>query len=287
MLTYRCRNVMQDDADADVVGGGGSRFGPPASETNETHPPNKNNDGTNKSGALLLRRVVNAETTRIRGPSWGKLAQVNPGLTMSAAGMQATRQSSIGAVKLISALTNNTIVPTTTAQGVQLPPKPPTQPVQQPAGAVVVPTPMALPKGAVVAKLLAMNDTQTKEELEGQQEPKAQTLVLQGAVLITAEPIILGYVVGKTLTIKAVHSTSRFFVINGDADLLQKEIGFLGDQEEFSTPASILFPGNWCEWRTKKGVDENEEVNMYFKLRENVNTFWAPLNSGATAHVDM
>ena len=101
------------------------------------------------------------------------------------------------------------------------------------------------------------------------------------------EPIILGCVVGKLLTIKAVHSTSRFFAINGNADLVQKEIAFLGDRGGFSTPASILLPGNWCEWKTKKGGNDNAELDTQFKLRENMNKFWAPINSGATAHVDL
>ena len=72
-----------------------------------------------------------------------------------------------------------------------------------------------------------MNDAQTNEELEGQQEPKSQASVLQGSVLIMMEQIILGCVIGKLLTIKAVHSASRFFSINSDADFLQKEIAFL------------------------------------------------------------
>ena len=87
-------------------------------------------------------------------------------------------------------------------------------------------------KGAVVTKFLAMNNSQTKDDLEGQQELKAQASVLQGSVLIMMEPIILGCVVGKSLTIKAVHLESRFFAINGDAYFLQKEIAFLGDQGE-------------------------------------------------------
>ena len=69
---------------------------------------------------------------------------------------------------------------------------------------------MAPKKGAVVAQFLAMNDSQTKEDLEGKRELKAQLSVLQGAVLITMEPIILGCVVGKLLTIKAVNLASRF-----------------------------------------------------------------------------
>ena len=44
--------------------------------------------------------------------------------------------------------------------------------------------------------------------------------VLQGAVLIMMEPIILGCFVGKLLIIKAVHSASMFFDINGDMDFL-------------------------------------------------------------------
>ena len=91
-----------------------------------------------------------------------------------------------------------------------------------------------------------MDDAQTKEDLEGQRESKVQALVLQGAVLIMMEPIILGCVVGKSFTIKVVHSASRFFAINGSADLLQKEIAFLGDRGGFSTPALILLPKNWC-----------------------------------------
>ena len=67
-----------------------------------------------------------------------------------------------------------------------------------------------------------MNDSQKKEELERQQELKAQVSVLQGVVLIMMKPIILGRAVGKSLTIKAVHSASRFLAIKGDADLLQK-----------------------------------------------------------------
>ena len=116
---------------------------------------------------------------------------------------------------------------------------------------------------------------------------KAQALVLQGAVLIMMEPITLVCVIGKFLTIKAVHPASRFFSINGDTDLLQKEIAFIGDQGEFSTLASILLPGNWCEWKTKKGGNDNAELDTQFKLRENMNKFWAPINSGATAHVDL
>ena len=101
------------------------------------------------------------------------------------------------------------------------------------------------------------------------------------------EPIILGCIFGKLLTIKAVHLASSFFAINGNADFLQREIAFIGDQGELSTPASILLPGNWYEWIKKKGDDKNAEFNMHFKLRVNVNTFWAPINSGATAHVDL
>ena len=52
MLTYGFRNVMQEYA---AVGdGGGSRFGPPESETNESQPPETNDYGTNTNGKLLL-----------------------------------------------------------------------------------------------------------------------------------------------------------------------------------------------------------------------------------------
>ena len=88
--------------------------------------------------------------------------------------------------------------------------------------AAVVPTQTSTQKGAVVTKLLAIDYDQTKEELEGQQESKAQVSVLQRSVLIMMEPIILGCVVVKSITIKAIHSASRFFAINGDADLPQK-----------------------------------------------------------------
>ena len=111
--------------------------------------------------------------------------------------------------------------------------------------------------------------------------------MLQGAVLIMMEPIVLGCVFGKLLIIKAVHSASRFFDINGDVDFLQKKITFLGDRGEFSTLASIILPENWCEWRTKKGGNDNTEFDTHFKWQKNVNTFWAPINSGATAHVDL
>ena len=165
MSTYRFRNVTQENA---AVGGDhGSGFGPPAPETNEAQPPNTNDYGANASRTPLLSRVVNTVTTRIRGPASVGISPVNLGLTMPPERSQATGQGSVGAVTLISALTNNTGVPATTTQGVQLPLIPPTQPVQQSAGAVVVPTPAAPPKGAVVAKFLAMNDAQTKEELEG------------------------------------------------------------------------------------------------------------------------
>ena len=115
---------------------------------------------------------------------------------------------------MINSLMKNMGVTATTTQGVQLQPTPLLKPVHQPSGAIVVPTSAALQKGAVVAE--------SKDNMEGQKESKAQALVLQGAVLITMEPIILGCVVGKSLTIKAVHPASRFFAINDDADLLQK-----------------------------------------------------------------
>ena len=71
-----------------------------------------------------------------------------------------------------------------------------------------------------------MDDAKTKEYLEGHRESKAQASVLQGAVLIMMKLIILGCVVRKLLIIKAVHSASSFYAINGDADLLQKESRF-------------------------------------------------------------
>ena len=52
--------------------------------------------------------------------------------------------------------------------------------------------------------------------------------MLQEAVLIMMEPIVLGCVFGKLLIIKAVHLASSFYTININADLLQKEIVFLG-----------------------------------------------------------
>ena len=189
MLTYRCGNITQDDA---AVGdSGGSGFGSPALETNGAQPTNTNDDGANASRTLLLGRAV------------------NPGLTMAVAGLQVTVQGIVGSVTLIGSLTNNTGVPVITTQGVQLTSTPPTQRLQRPAGAVVVPMSAAPPKGAVAAKLLAMHDAQTKEELEGQQESKAQESVIQGAVVIMIEPIILGCVFGKSLTIKSVHPASR------------------------------------------------------------------------------
>ena len=109
--------------------------------------------------------------------------------------------------------------------------------------------------------------------------------MLQGAVLIMMEPIGLGCVFGKLLIIKAVHLASSFYTININADLLQKEIAFLGYRGEFSTPASILLPGNWCKQKTNKWEDDSAEFDTHFKLQENVNKFWAPMNSGATAHV--
>ena len=68
---------------------------------------------------------------------------------------------------MISALTKNTGVPATTTQGVKMPLTPPTQLAQQPAGAVVANTPASPPKGEVVARFLAINDAQTKEDMEG------------------------------------------------------------------------------------------------------------------------
>ena len=69
----------------------------------------------------------------------------------------------------------------------------------------------APPNGAVVSKLLTMNDDQTKKDLEGKQESKLQAFVIQHAVLIMMEPITLGCVIRESLTITAVHSASRFF----------------------------------------------------------------------------
>ena len=79
------------------------------------------------------------------------LALVNPGLTRTAAGLQATGQGSVGTMTLISALTNNMDMPTTNTKGVQLPPTSSIQLVQQYSGVAVVPTAVAPPKGAVVA----------------------------------------------------------------------------------------------------------------------------------------
>ena len=110
MLTYGCGNVTQDEAA--VSGGGGGGFGSPASETNKAQLPNTNNDGANAIRTLLLRRVVNAEPTRIGGPASGGLAPVNPGFTMATAVLQATGQGTIGAVTFIIALTDNTDTPT-------------------------------------------------------------------------------------------------------------------------------------------------------------------------------
>ena len=75
MLTYGFRNVMQEYAA--IGGGGGSIFGPPASETNEAQPPNKNYEGVNARETSLLVRVVNAETTQIEVPESVGLAPVN------------------------------------------------------------------------------------------------------------------------------------------------------------------------------------------------------------------
>ena len=75
MLTYRCGNVTHYDAS--VGGGGGGVFGPPASETNEAQPPNKNYEGVNARETSLLVRVVNAETTQIEVPESVGLAPVN------------------------------------------------------------------------------------------------------------------------------------------------------------------------------------------------------------------
>ena len=86
---------------------------------------------------------------------------------MAAAGYQATVQGSVRSTTLISALTNNTGVPTMNTQGLQLPPTPPMQPVHLPIGVAVVSTQTALQKRAVVIKLLAINYAQTKEDLEG------------------------------------------------------------------------------------------------------------------------
>ena len=130
---------------------------------------NTHNDGANVIRTPLLGRVINAATTRIRGPALVILSPVNPVLTMAAAGSQETLQGGVGEVTLISALTNNMGVPETNTQGVQLPLTPPTQPVQRPVGEVVVPMPAAPPKGEVLAKLLAMNNDKTKEDMEGKQ----------------------------------------------------------------------------------------------------------------------
>ena len=74
-----------------------------------------------------------------------------------------------------------------------------------------------------------MENAQTNEELEKQQESKAQASVPQGTVLIMMDPIVLGCVFVKLPTIKAVNSTSRFFASKEDADFLQKKIAFLRD----------------------------------------------------------
>ena len=44
---------------------------------------------------------------------------------------------------------------------------------------------------------------------------------------------------------------------------------------------------NWCQWKTKKGGNNNAEFDTHFKLWGNVNRFWNPINSVATAHVDL
>ena len=69
MLTYGCGNVIQYNAS--VGGGGGGRFGPPASETNEFQPPKNNYEGANARETAFLRRVVSAATTWIGGPVSG------------------------------------------------------------------------------------------------------------------------------------------------------------------------------------------------------------------------
>ena len=66
-----------------------------------------------------------------------------------------------------------------------------------------------------------------------------------------------------------------------------KEIAFCGDRGEFSSPTALLLPDNWYKWKTSKGSGDNAAFDAHFKAPDNRDKFWAPANTGATAHVDL
>ena len=183
---------------------------------------------------------------------------------MAVAGLQATGQGSSGAVTLICALTKNMGGPTTKTQGVQLPPTPPTQPVQQPAGAAVVTTQTATQKGAFFTKLLAMDDAETKEDLEGKQELKAQVFGATSHSPHHDENNHLGVRCQKI----AHHQSSTF---GKQVFRHQRRCGFAPKENRISRRTRGIFntgvntiAKNWYKWRTKKVGDNNADFDTHF-----------------------
>ena len=254
---------------------GQSGFGVPASQA-QTQPQNLHGTGMNESSPLFRNEGTTASVM-------GGLAPITGGASTRS---QATGQVSIGAVTQATNLTQMSALTTATPVTAPLPPPPALQQVQQQGLPIVAPAAGA-PKGAVVRKLLDMSEIRTKDELLGHIESKTKTDVLRAAILMSLEPVVMGCIVGKSLTIKAFHSASKFFAINGDVDLLQKEIAFCGDRGEFSTPTTLLLPDNWYKWKTSKGSGDNAAFDAHFQTPENRDKFWATANTGATAHVDL
>jgi len=86
-----------------------------------------------------------------------------------------------------------------------------------------------------------------------------------------------GFLQHKDMTIHIMHSPATYYARGAIGPLKGKDIGFVGDRTEFSTPAPIVLqPVKPWKWLTLKTVISDVAVELFYANPNNANKFFIP-----------
>ncbi len=87
-----------------------------------------------------------------------------------------------------------------------------------------------------------------------------------------------GFLQHKDMTIHIMHSPATYYAQGATGPLKGKDIGFVGDRIEYSTPAPIVLqPVKPWKWVTQRTVISEVAVELFYANPGNANKFFIPL----------
>lgn len=117
------------------------------------------------------------------------------------------------------------------------------------------------------------------EELKWQNRIKGaeSAAIFRTEALLSQDLVVFGFIQPNDFTISLLHSPATYHTRGGSGPLIGKDIGFVGDRGEFSTPISvILHPVHAWTWISKTIQDNEGAVEEHFVDPKNKHIPYTP-----------